>query len=110
MRLSNILKSESKLMVFKCYSLAHFNFCSTVWHFCCMSEIRKTKASGTLIVYCPQCQFVLLRTTRLVRFILFEEIKCLSRRMIQVYDSYKVNIFKSILLKKKLLILNLKIY
>ena len=42
-RLSSILTSETKLLLFKSYVLSQFNFCSTVWHFCSMSDIRKVE-------------------------------------------------------------------
>ncbi len=40
-RLSSMLTSKTKLLLFKAYVLYHFNFCSTVWHVCSMSDIRK---------------------------------------------------------------------
>ncbi len=44
-RLSNVLTSGRKLMLFKCYILAHFNFHSTLRHFCSMLDIRKMEKS-----------------------------------------------------------------
>ncbi len=40
-RLSSVLTSETKLLLFKSYVLSQFNFCSTVCHFCSLSDIRK---------------------------------------------------------------------
>ncbi len=52
--LMRLLTSESKLMLFKYNILAHFNFCSTVWHFVICQTSEKGKKSGTLIAYCLQ--------------------------------------------------------
>ena len=40
-RLSNVLNKEAKYQLFNTFVLSHFNFCSVVWHFCTMSDLRK---------------------------------------------------------------------
>ncbi len=40
-RLPNTLATHTKLTLFRCYVLSNFTFCSTIWHFCNMSDSRK---------------------------------------------------------------------
>ena len=40
-RLANILTVEAKLLLVRSFIVSHFKFCSTVWHFCSISNTRK---------------------------------------------------------------------
>ena len=39
-RMSKVLPPETKLLVFQTFILCHFNYCSTIWHFCKMSDLK----------------------------------------------------------------------
>ena len=39
-RMSKELPPETKLLVFQTFILCHFNYCSTVWHFCKTSDMK----------------------------------------------------------------------
>ena len=40
-RLSKTLDFESKLTLFHCFVLSHFEYCAVVWHFCSRDKMRK---------------------------------------------------------------------
>ena len=88
MMLPNVLTFESKLMLFKCYILAHFNFCSTVWHFSSMSDIRKIEKiqeHSLRIVYNDvSSSYSELLAKSGVSYLYINRLR---RLMIQVYDS-----------------------
>ena len=42
-RLSNVLTIEAKCLLFQSFILSHFNFCPVVWHYCCMTDLRKVE-------------------------------------------------------------------
>ena len=39
-RMSKELPPETKLLIFQTFILCHFNYCSTVWHFCKTSDMK----------------------------------------------------------------------
>ncbi len=40
-RLSKLLSTESKLMLFYSFILAQFEYCAVVWHFCSREKMKK---------------------------------------------------------------------
>ena len=40
-RLSNMLNQDVKYQLFNTFILSHFNFCSVIWHFCSMADMKK---------------------------------------------------------------------
>jgi hypothetical protein len=40
-RLSKVLKTDDKLILFECFILSHFNYCPLVWHCCSASDQNK---------------------------------------------------------------------
>ena len=40
-RLCCSLTTEAKLLLMQAFILSHFNFCSIIWHYCSMRDLRK---------------------------------------------------------------------
>ena len=88
-RLSTILNSESKMLLFNSFILAHFNFCPVIWHFCKRSDKMKVEKIQYRALKYIDKDFTssyqelrerydkpLLHTSRL-RYIVCEVFKCL---------------------------------
>ena len=54
-RLSSYISINHKMPIFRCFILCHFQFCSTVWHFCGVrntKKMEKIQERGLRFVYC----------------------------------------------------------
>ena len=40
-RLCHSLTSDAKLLLMQAFNLSHFNFCSIIWHYCSIHDLRK---------------------------------------------------------------------
>ncbi len=40
-RLSRVLSTKDKLLLFECFILSHFNYCPIVWHYCSINDMKK---------------------------------------------------------------------
>lgn len=40
-RLSHLLDLPARMLIFRCFILSHFNYCSLVWHFCGLTNCAK---------------------------------------------------------------------
>ena len=42
-RLCHSLTTDAKLLLMQTFILSHFNFCSVIWHYCSMGNLRKVE-------------------------------------------------------------------